>query len=238
MSYFQKMHKLFFAQIVYKTQNFLISSEPLLRIIVAHIGISKINEVILLMLKQYLFFTLLAALLFLPSEHALSQRLRFDEIEAGQKEIAIFVGYGENHRIPHATKELFSFDTAKIRFGRFVSPKNEVALDISAGKLDASQINSAVWVTMTFRQLFLVRGSTAISWDASFGIMYLQKRVSSLGTKTNFTEQLGLTLQYATGPTTAISIEYKFYHASNGGIKLPNIGINASVASAGYSWYF
>lgn len=187
--------------------------------------------------KQYL-SCILVILLMLTGRPAISQRFRFDEIESGRKEIALFFGYGENHRIPHATKDRFAFDAAKIRFGRFTSPRNEVALDISAGKLDASQSNSALWVTTTFRQLFLVRGSTAASWDVSFGIMHLQERVSSLGTKTNFTEQLGFTLQYATGPATSINIEYKFYHVSNGGIRLPNIGINASLVSVGHSWYF
>mgnify|MGYP001028481360 CR=1 FL=1 len=194
-------------------------------------------KMILAMRKKYP-VCILVFLLLLICEPALSQRFQFNEIEPNLKEIAIFVGYGANHRIPSATKDLFSIDALKIRFGRFTSPRNEVAIDISVSRLNTSISNTALWATTTFRQFFFVRGFSAASWDIGFGIMHLQEKVSSLGTKTNFTEQLGLTFQYATGPATAISIEYKIYHVSNGGIRLPNIGINASLVSIGRSWYF
>jgi hypothetical protein len=198
---------------------------------------TETNKLILVMRKKCP-ICILVFLLLLTSRPALSQRFQFDEIEPDLKEIAIFVGYGENHRIPSATKDHFSLDAVKIRFGRFTSSRNEVALDISAGRFNTSVSNTALWATNTFRQFFFVRGGAAASWDIGFGIMHLQEKVSSLGTKTNFTEQLGFTFQYATGPATAISIEYKLYHVSNGGIRLPNIGINASLVSIGTSWYF
>ncbi len=183
------------------------------------------------------FVVALAAVCALCSPLAHAQRLRFDSIESGQHEFAVLVGYGENHRIPKATKDRFSFDAVKVRLGYFLSPRDQALLDVSAGTQNTGQSNSAVWATATYRHLFLVRGSTAVSWDLSIGALRMRDQVSELGTKTNFTEQLGIALQYATGPSTALNLEYKFSHISNAGIRLPNIGINASIVSVGWSWY-
>jgi hypothetical protein len=168
---------------------------------------------------------------------ALGQRFRFDDVRRGQSEVAVFVGYGENHRIPHAVDDRYAFDTAKVRFGHYLSPRNEVIVDLAVGKQNTGQRNSAIWLTGTYRYVFVTRGSTALSVDASFGIFRLRDAVDTLGTRTNFTEQLGLSFQYATGPRSAVTLEYKFSHISNGGIRLPNIGINASMLSVGHSWY-
>lgn len=168
---------------------------------------------------------------------AQAERLRFGSIEGGQQEVGFSVGYGANHRIPEATKERFSFDTAKVRLGRFTSPRNELLLEFSWGVKDTAEGTSAVWTTGTYKHYFLVRGSTAASWDISIGLLRMSDAVSSQGTRTNFTEQLGLTAYYATGPASAISLEYKFSHISNAGIRLPNLGINTSILTLGYSWY-
>lgn len=168
---------------------------------------------------------------------ALGQRFRFDGVRRGQNELAVFVGYGENHRIPHAVEDRYAFDTTKVRFGHYFSPRNEVVVDLAMGKQNTGQSNSSIWVTGTYRYIFITRGSTAASVDASFGVLRLRNGVDTLGTRTNFTEQLGLSFQYATGPQSAVTLEYKFSHISNGGIRLPNIGINTSMLSVGHSWY-
>ena len=58
-----------------------------------------------------------------------------------------------------------------------------------------------------------------------------------VGTKINFTEQVGLTWQVATGTSSAFTLEYRFCHISNAGLKTPNVGMNVSALSLGYSWY-
>jgi len=182
-------------------------------------------------------FTALVLTLAAIAGGARCEGLRFESVEAGRREFAVFVGYGENHRIPSDTKDRFAFDTLKARVGYFTSPRNQWTLDVSVGSQTAGQDNSAVWVTATRRHLFLVRGRTAVSWDVSLGIIRFRDEVPSQATRTNFTEQLGLTLQYGITESTALDLGYAFSHISNAGIRLPNLGINASVLSVGWSWF-
>lgn len=166
-----------------------------------------------------------------------SQDLRFNSFGRGQREVAILVGYGANHRWPEGNKDLFSFDVIKARYGYFLSPKSEGAVDIAYQRANTSGENFTVLGTASYRHYFLVHGGTAAGVDFSFGIARLNRPTSSLGTMTNFTEQLGLCFHQAIGPTSAITVEYKFSHTSNAGIKLPNIGVNASLISVGLSYY-
>lgn len=166
-----------------------------------------------------------------------AQEFRFDTLERGQHEFSLLVGYGQNHRIPSATKDRFAFDMIKLRYGRFTSPRTEAAVDLSYGRPNGPDSNFALSSNASFRRYFLVRGRTAAAYDASLGVTYFGNHISSLGTKTNFTEQLGFTFQRGIGERSAFTLEYKFSHTSNAGIKLPNIGVNASIVSIGYSWY-
>jgi hypothetical protein len=166
-----------------------------------------------------------------------AERLRFDSLQRGQHEYAILIGYGENHRIPDETRDHFSFDVLRFRLGWLTSHTTELGATLSFEKPCSGADNSAMSAAGSYRRRFLVRGSTALAYDFTFGITQLANRLSSLGSTTNFTTQLGLAFQHGVGPRSAISLEYKFSHTSNGGIKLPNLGINASILSIGYSWY-
>ena len=168
---------------------------------------------------------------------ATCQRLRYDSMQRGQHEFSIIAGYGHNHEIPESTKDHFSFDILKARYGWFTSPRTELYTDLSVGNINRDDGNYALSASMNYRRFFAVRGSTALSYDLSFGFTHFSDGMSSLGTKTNFTEQLGLTYFYATGHSSALSLGYTFSHTSNAGIKLPNLGINASLISIGQTWY-
>ncbi|MEN6356755.1 MAG: acyloxyacyl hydrolase [Armatimonadota bacterium] len=164
--------------------------------------------------------------------------LRFDSMTRGQREITLLMGYGENHKIPDATKDRFSFDTVKLRYGIFTSPRTQLAANLSYGDLQGSSSdNSALWTTGSYRRYFLVRGQSALGYDFSIGIMHFKDSIAQQGTRTNFTEQLGLTFQHSTSSNSAFTIEYVFSHTSNAGIKLPNLGVNASMIALGYSWF-
>jgi hypothetical protein len=168
---------------------------------------------------------------------AFAQALRFDAFDRGQREITLLVGCGENHRWPEANKDIFSFDVAAIRYGYFISRRNEGAVALSYGRPNAPGGNFAITATASYRHYFLIRGNTAAGCDLSLGATRFDSRMSSLGTKANFTEQLGLCFHHALSPKSAITVEYKFSHTSNAGLKLPNIGINASLIAVGFSYY-
>lgn len=184
------------------------------------------------MIRRLLFFLLPI----LCCSSVLAQDIRFGDMQRGQRELTLMVGYGENHKIPSATKNRFAFDTAKIRYGVFTSPRAQLSFSLAVGD-QRGEDNAAAWTTVGYRRNFMVRGSTSLGWDFNFGIVRFKDHVAELGTKTNFTEQLGLTFEHAVSDGSAISLEYVFSHVSNAGIKLPNIGINASMVAIGYSWF-
>ena len=171
------------------------------------------------------------------SSAAPGERMRFDSIARGRHEIGMFVSYGENHKIPAQTKDRVTFDMFRLRFGRYVSRRAEVAGEFAAATQNVEPQNHGWSAAASARYYVSIRGSTAISCDLSIGAMRFDRRLTSQSTRINFTEQLGVALQYATGPCTAITLDYKFSHNSNAGLKIPNLGINASIVSLGYSWY-
>ncbi|MEN6415221.1 MAG: acyloxyacyl hydrolase [Armatimonadota bacterium] len=168
-----------------------------------------------------------------------AQAIRFDSMQRGQRDITLYAGFGANHKIPDSAKDRFSFDLIKLRYGVFTSSRTQLGFSLGYGDMDGDrdQDNGALWSTINYRRYFLVRGRTALGYDASFGVMHFNDRVSELGTKTNFTEQLGLTFEYGLNEDSSFTLEYVFSHASNAGIKLPNLGINASMVAVGYSWF-
>lgn len=179
----------------------------------------------------------LAAAIVAAAGPCLSDTLRFDSFERGDREYSVLLGSGANHRIPSATESRFKFDAVKLRYGAFTSPRTQLALEFTTGIQKEDPNNRATWATTNYRRYFMVRGSTAVGYDISFGLLRLSHGVPELGTRINFTEQMGIVLQQGTGENSAWTLEYKFSHISNAGVRLPNIGINASIISLGYSWY-
>ncbi|MGQ9456253.1 MAG: acyloxyacyl hydrolase [Armatimonadota bacterium] len=186
------------------------------------------------MYKQLLFIGLLAVTL---ASRSHAERFRFDSVERGLKEITLIFAYAETHKIPSAVTKRARLDQLRLRIGKFVSPRDEYAIELSALNETTSPDNRGWSVIGSYRRLFCVRGSTAIGFDVDFGLTCFQKRLITQSTRINFTEQMGVTVHYATGPRTAFSISYLFSHNSNAGLRMPNLGINASILSLGISWY-
>lgn len=166
-----------------------------------------------------------------------SDMLRFDSFKRGDRETSVMFGGGVNHRIPEAAKDRFQYSVAKVRHAVFTSPRTQLGFDAATGINNKGLNNCAFWATVGYRRYLLMRGRDAIGAELDLGLMRLSHRVSELGTRANFTEQIGIVFQRATGPKSAVTLEYRFSHISNAGIKLPNIGINTSAVSVGYSWY-
>ena len=180
---------------------------------------------------------ILLVLVLAPCSLARGERLRFDSFERGQREISIIAAYGESHRIPSLVTDRARFDQLKLRFGRFTSPRAEIAGEIAAARQNGEPENRGWSASACARYYVSIRGSTAVACDLSMGFSRFERRLTSQSTRINFTEQLGVAVQYATGPRSAITLEYKFSHNSNAGLKIPNLGINASIVSLGWSWY-
>jgi hypothetical protein len=67
--------------------------------------------------------------------------------------------------------------------------------------------------------------------------------VTDIGTpdatgKFQFNEQIGVGTRYLLSQHHALTIEYDYWHVSNGDIREPNDGVNAHVVSLGFAWLF
>ena len=165
------------------------------------------------------------------------ETLSYESMLRGRREMTVSLGYGENHRIPASMKNRFGFDTLTFRYAWFTSPRTQGALEFSAGRHVKGQENFSVSSTLGYRRYFMVKGSTALAYDLGVGLIRMKDEIDGMGTKINFTEQVGLTWQVATGTSSAFTLEYRFCHISNAELKMPNVGMNVSALSLGYSWY-
>lgn len=166
-----------------------------------------------------------------------AEKLRFDELDRGRREFSVHAGYGENHAIPGPINDRFGMDFIKFRFGRMTSPRSTAAYEVCAGKRLGKGNVLAVSALAAYRRNFLVRGSTALGYDLAVGVVYFTEAIGGQSTKSNFTEQVGLTFQLATGANSALTLDYRFCHISNANLKRPNPGINTSTVSIGHTWY-
>ncbi len=153
------------------------------------------------------------------------------------REFGLTVGYGENHRIPECMDNRYRFDDITLRWGRFITKSDENAYEVGFNREIAGKDNEAAVAVVTRRHYFHLHGDTALGYDLAFGGVRLENAVQGLATRANFTEQVGLVLQRKTGRNSAVSIQYRFSHCSNGGIKKPNVGINASILGIGWSMF-
>jgi len=76
---------------------------------------------------------------------------------------------------------------------------------------------------------------------------YVQMGVGFIGTNLsmdgfssnfNFMPNIASGIQYFWDPCNAINFEWRYEHLSNGGIKMPNVGVNISTLLIGYSHTF
>jgi hypothetical protein len=176
--------------------------------------------------------------LLISGNAVIAQQIRLDDIEKDQKRIGISIGYGQNHKFPAATKDHFKFAAIKLSFGKRISPRVENLFDISYSQLTEERENSSLSLTVGHRRYFKVTPTTAFGIELNIGIMTMKHRVHEQGSGNNFTEQLGLVYDYVVSEKNTVSLEYIFSHISNAGIKLPNVGINTSIVSLGYNWYY
>jgi len=73
---------------------------------------------------------------------------------------------------------------------------------------------------------------------AGAGLIYLTEHVHYQSTQCNFTETAGAGLHYFLTRNIGLTLEYRFRHLSNCGIKEPNHGINTQFGLAGLTYRF
>jgi hypothetical protein len=168
---------------------------------------------------------------------ALGQALRLSTLRGGQRELSWQVGYGESQHIPSTMRNHFGVDLLKVRYGRYASPTTEWAGELAIGRQTGGLDNYALSGIASYRHLFLVRGRAAVGFDIGVGLVQFRDMVKELGSRFNFTEQIGACFLFTTGPSSAFTAEYRFTHVSNAGLAEPNIGLNTSLVTIGHTWF-
>lgn len=73
---------------------------------------------------------------------------------------------------------------------------------------------------------------------AGLGMLYMTQATREQSTQFNFFETLGVGMHYFFSKKTAFTLEYRYRHVSNSGIKSPNQGINSQFALLGLAYQF
>ncbi|MGB9620228.1 MAG: hypothetical protein ACPL7K_07435, partial [Armatimonadota bacterium] len=115
------------------------------------------------------------------------ERFRFDSLDRGQIEIALCAAHGESHRIPAIVTDRAVFDMFRLRLGRFISPRLELAGEVALARQSGHTDNHGWSAIGSIRRYISVRGSTAIAWDFSIGVTGFDRRLTSQATRVNFT---------------------------------------------------
>ncbi len=75
-------------------------------------------------------------------------------------------------------------------------------------------------------------------FKGGLGVMYLTEHLRGQATQFNFDEYAGLGLHYFFTKKLALTLEYRYRHISNAGIKEPNDGIGTNIGLCGISYFF
>jgi hypothetical protein len=156
----------------------------------------------------------------------------------GDEEWGLSFGVGQNYRIPEDTDVPFmEFNLFNIEYEKFLSPRTSIEYELSLADQVNIGDNKMLSISANYTRYFLVYGRISANYKIGLGVMRLQDKVPGQATTTNFNEQAGLGLEYATGSNGAITFEATFYHASNANFQHPNHGINATFVKLGYCWH-
>jgi len=75
-------------------------------------------------------------------------------------------------------------------------------------------------------------------FDAGIGVLATDIGNPDLGTVFEFNGQIGPGINFFWRKNSAVSLQYRFTHYSNAGIKEPNQGVNEHMFYVGVAWYF
>ena len=103
-----------------------------------------------------------------------------------------------------------------------------------------SNPDSNIEVGMNFLIKYLIPLKTRIRpyVKGGIGMLYMSQHTEEQSTQVNFLPQIGAGVHYFVKADRALSVEYRFRHLSNAGIRQPNKGIDCDVVLFGISSFF
>lgn len=194
-------------------------------------------------MKKITFFLALLGLVFLTANLSLAEEAK-PKYFAGVEYLSGF-GWGKLHaqKSYHLTPFLVDFDfnlkplTKRLNF----NPSQLLQFQIEPFISFVSSPDTNVETGTSF---LLKAGILPQTWKfqpyikAGVGMVYMTQHTREQSTQFNFIEQGGMGMHYFFQKNTAVTLEGRFRHLSNAGIKHPNHGINTYFAVAGISYRF
>jgi hypothetical protein len=156
----------------------------------------------------------------------------------GLTEWRLRMGWGLQHNLPTGPRTGMVGDAFSVSYNRFRSPRTSWGLEAGGARIRAREKHvTAHSAQALYTHVFSLEPRRIAYWDVGFGLMHFDRLVREQATHTNFVEHVGCGLTWPSGDSNAFSAEYRFLHVSNAGREHPNIGLNSSVFSVGYSWF-
>jgi len=194
-------------------------------------------------MKRIAFFAILLVASLLLSDIGLAQKEKPKCLEG----IEFFTGFGwgklREKKDYHLTPLMVDFDldlkplTQKINF----NPRQLLQFQIEPFISFVAEPDTNVEIGTSF--LFKIGILPQTSKFQPFilagpGMVYMTQHTREQSTQFNFIEQAGMGMHYFFRKNIAFTLEGRFRHLSNSGIKHPNSGINTQFIFAGISYQF
>jgi lipid A 3-O-deacylase len=136
---------------------------------------------------------------------------------------------------------------ATVRYGRMFGPVGEEHWyggnwELGAELFGGAQVSPDTAYIMGGAPMVRYNFAPGSRWvpfvEAGFGFTTTDIKGRDLSTTVQFKSEAGLGVHYFVRPRTAITLQYHFFHLSNGGIKRPNGGVNINFFAIGLSRFF
>ncbi len=194
-------------------------------------------------MKRITFFVILLTASLILSDMGLAQEKKQKCLEG----IEFFTGFGwgklRGKKDYHLTPFMVDFDfnlkplTQKLNF----NPRQLLQFQIEPFISFVSQPDNNVETGTSFLLKMGILPQTSKLQPfilAGLGMVYMTQHAREQSTQFNFTEQAGIGVHYFFRKNIAFTLEGRFRHLSNSGMKHPNTGINTQFVIAGISYQF
>jgi opacity protein-like surface antigen len=114
----------------------------------------------------------------------------------------------------------------------------EVLIELFGGIQTNPTGQSLYGVTPLLRYNFVTGSRWVPFLNGGVGAAYTTIRHPDLSTSFEFNVQLGIGAHYFLNDNRALTVQYRWFHLSNAGIKLPNSGTNTQMLFAGLDWFY
>ncbi|HKQ39067.1 MAG TPA: acyloxyacyl hydrolase, partial [Verrucomicrobiae bacterium] len=114
----------------------------------------------------------------------------------------------------------------------------ELLGEFFAGAQYNPRVRYLAGVLPLFRYNFTAREPLVPFIDVGAGVMLTDIYGPDLSGAFQFNEQVGVGAHYLFSDSTALTVQYRFMHVSNAGIREPNYGVNGNIFSVGITWFF